>query len=285
MTREPDDIDDNDLRDAQREEQVEMMKEWFLARYEDPVHHLPYDSEEGGYVWWLVGGSHDATDALSERFDDIVPPNVIEAAADDLSSDCADWVCKAELDDMYDDYQSDAIDADTHPLGTLRGALTKTEALVTRLDDDYLRSLALVGVVSALEAFLLDTFAGNVLGDEDLLRRYVEGEPEFRERKLDLPNLFKRREGLRDEVKEHLMKMLWHNVGKAASMYRWTFKIQIPAGLDVIGPAVRKRHDIVHRGGKTPDGDLSSVAKAELTTLIEAVEKFAIELDARISPF
>lgn len=283
MTREPEEVDDDELRQAQRDEQIEAMKGWFYDRYQDPVHEMPYDSEEGGYLW-VGAGPHDAAEVLSDRFGDVVAHDVIEELADDLNDECTDWLCKEDLDACFDDYLSDAIDADTHPLETLRGALAKTQSLVARLDDDYLRNLALVGVVSALEAFLLDTFAGRVLGDEALLRRYVEAEPEFRDKRLNLPDIFRRRDGLRDEVKAHLMKMLWHNVGKATSMYRWTFKIKVPDGLDVIGPAVNKRHDIVHRGGKNQKGDPCTVSKDELSKLIETVKKFATALNKAITP-
>jgi hypothetical protein len=309
MSIEPEELDDDDLRNASRDEQIEAMKGWFYDRYEDPVHEMPYDSEEGGYLF-MDAGPHDASEVLSERFDGVVPQDVIEEVSDNLDAVCSDWVRKSHLDDGYGDYLSGAIDADTHPLETLRGALAKTEALVDRLDDDYLRSLALVGVISALEAFLLDTFSGRVLGDKALLRRYVEGEPKFRARPLDLPWIFKRYDGLREEaqqhlsdmiwkkvgvvpamhdslrevVQQHLIGMIWHKIGKVAAMYKWTFKIEIPDGLDAIGPAVNKRHDIVHRGGKAPDGAPCTVSKDELSKLLGTVKKFATALNKAITP-
>ena len=72
---------------------------WFLANYEDPVHSLPYESREGGYIW-LYGEPRGAHEALYEEFDEAVPKDVIEALADDLSGECPEWTPKADPDEM-----------------------------------------------------------------------------------------------------------------------------------------------------------------------------------------
>lgn len=38
MSREPEEVEDDDLRDAEREEWIETMDGWFYDRYEDPVY-------------------------------------------------------------------------------------------------------------------------------------------------------------------------------------------------------------------------------------------------------
>ena len=40
-----------DLADMDATGQLKLMREWFLANYEDPAHSLPYESREGGYIW------------------------------------------------------------------------------------------------------------------------------------------------------------------------------------------------------------------------------------------
>lgn len=39
--------------------QVEAIANWFLYNFEDPVHHAPHDSREGGYIF-VYGGPYDA---------------------------------------------------------------------------------------------------------------------------------------------------------------------------------------------------------------------------------
>ena len=75
------------------------MRRWFLARYEDPVHSLPYESRDGGYIW-LNGEPRGAHEVLYEEFESVVPEDVIEALADDLSGDCSEWTPKADPDEM-----------------------------------------------------------------------------------------------------------------------------------------------------------------------------------------
>ena len=76
------------------------MRRWFLARYEDPVHSLTYDSDEGGYIW-LNGEPPGAHEVLREEFYEVVPEKVIEALADDLSGECLEWTPKADPDEMF----------------------------------------------------------------------------------------------------------------------------------------------------------------------------------------
>ena len=73
------------------------MRRWFFARYEDPVHSLPYESREGGYIW-LYGEPRDAREVLYEEFDEVVPADAIEALADDLSDECSEWTPRADPD-------------------------------------------------------------------------------------------------------------------------------------------------------------------------------------------
>lgn len=45
----------------------QVMADWFLAHYEDPVEHCPTD---GGVYEWIWGGPHDAGEVLSEKYPD-----------------------------------------------------------------------------------------------------------------------------------------------------------------------------------------------------------------------
>ena len=39
-----------ELGNANRETQKEVMRNWFFDNYEDPVERTPYESREGGYI-------------------------------------------------------------------------------------------------------------------------------------------------------------------------------------------------------------------------------------------
>jgi hypothetical protein len=63
---------------------------WFLDRYEEPHHHVPHDSAEGGYRY-VMGGPHDAAEILAEQF-----PNASLSSHDEaveyLNALSTEWV-------------------------------------------------------------------------------------------------------------------------------------------------------------------------------------------------
>jgi hypothetical protein len=63
---------------------------WFHERYEDPAHHIPFDSAEGGYQY-PPGEPSNAREVLEERFP-YVPPSVLEKAINILESESTEWV-------------------------------------------------------------------------------------------------------------------------------------------------------------------------------------------------
>jgi hypothetical protein len=64
--------------------------DWFLERYEEPHHHVPHDSSEGGYQYFM-GGPYNAGDVLAEQFPN-APLKVHEEAVEHLNGLSPDWV-------------------------------------------------------------------------------------------------------------------------------------------------------------------------------------------------
>lgn len=93
-----------DLSGMTPDEQRDYMRAWFYEHYEDPVHSLPYDSAEGGYIW-VEGEPCVAKDVLQEQFGKVVPKEIIEALADELDEECTDWKMIAEPLTDYDSLQ------------------------------------------------------------------------------------------------------------------------------------------------------------------------------------
>ena len=52
-----------DLRPLPIEEQKNIMRNWFLESFEDPVRRTPYESAEGGYIY-ILGGPFYPRDEL-----------------------------------------------------------------------------------------------------------------------------------------------------------------------------------------------------------------------------
>src|SRR5215469_8320252 len=84
-------ISRTEFRRMRRAEKLEVMIDWFFQNYEDPVHSLPYESAEGGYIW-IWGGPYNARDELGGKFSDLVSEKLIEEAVEEIQRDgLRDW--------------------------------------------------------------------------------------------------------------------------------------------------------------------------------------------------
>ncbi|MBN9163031.1 MAG: hypothetical protein J0I07_18850 [Myxococcales bacterium] len=73
---------------------VEQLVEWFRAHYEDPANGVPYESAEGGYIYF-AGGPYDAFDELSSAFPDVAKERICTAVAF-LENESVEWVRKGD---------------------------------------------------------------------------------------------------------------------------------------------------------------------------------------------
>jgi hypothetical protein len=74
--------------DNNRQRMKEEMRNWFQENYTEP-YDLPVDHEEGGYSW--IWGRFDAQDVLNGQFGSVVPEDLIDELADELTKVCAEW--------------------------------------------------------------------------------------------------------------------------------------------------------------------------------------------------
>ena len=146
-------IDNGWLTKAKKDLQIAAMLDWFAARFWDPANETPYVSSEGGYIW-VHGGPYDAREQLEERFDGIVPENVIEAATELVESDgIYEWALTPLT--YYDEEQDVFVDDRNEPTKRLDQRL-KELLLVLALRGDQnvmgtARKLVFAGVMAALK--------------------------------------------------------------------------------------------------------------------------------------
>ena len=90
----------DDIRAADADTQIDIMKTWFYKNYENPAERTPHDSSEGGYIW-IWGGPYDASDVLESEFSGIVADDVIDSLVKELEDECWEWAPIPDADD-YD---------------------------------------------------------------------------------------------------------------------------------------------------------------------------------------
>ncbi len=138
---------------------------------------------------------------------------------------------------------------------------------------DTLNRQIFIGVIGALEAFLSETFINLVVDNDNYRRNFVKSYPAFKKRKFELREIFEENDKLVNTIKDEMLLVIYHNLPKVSNMYRDTFQIDFPDITDVY-ECVLKRHDLVHRNGKTKTGEVVEANQESIGDLIKKVNRF-----------
>lgn len=159
--------------------------------------------------------------------------------------------------------------------------------LLLRIPDDRLsesfRRILFASVVTAMETYLADTFLTRTLSNRELLRRCVEQVPELKERKVELGNIFERYEKIETEVRDYLVGLIFHDLAKINRMYRSVLNVSFPTEMAELYRAVKLRHDIVHRSGKSKDGASQEVSLVQLRALVGLMKGFVEHVEGQLA--
>ncbi|QEZ91935.1 HNH endonuclease domain-containing protein [Proteus sp. CD3] len=134
-------------------------------------------------------------------------------------------------------------------------------------------------IITSLETYLCDRFISLIHGSQANLRSFVENFKDYNQEKFLLSELFIKHEEIESKAIESMKSVLYHDLPKVSGMYRDTFGIRFPIFADVY-KSVLIRHDLVHRAGKTKDGnfhELNAESVKEVVKkcfdLVEQLEK------------
>lgn len=277
------DPDDEWLKGASEELQIEAMRQWFYARFEDPANCTPYDSGEGGYLF-IHGGPHDPNDEIQDRFSKVVDYEVMERLIHELWQEVGDeWAPIDHGDWDYEDVYSMLPSNRTDPKSMLDERLDQIEATLGTASSgtNFINQLLHSAAITALEAYLWDTTAYWVTGNKDALRLFVEGNKDFSAEKLNVTEVFKFMEGVEAKVIDYLQHFIWHRLDKVKPLLESTLRIKFPR-FDGFMAQINIRHDIVHRGGRDKEGYPVNISPDEVRTLSAMVRKFAEEMEVEL---
>jgi hypothetical protein len=275
------------LRRANRKIQRQAMETWFYHKFERPD-TLPYESAEGGYQW-IWGGPYDPRDELEGEFGGTVREKVIDELADELEEISYEWSGNSNLhvpDD--DDYLYRFVPTDFSIHDRLQISFHNIDLLLTLKAPDetlktHLNRLCFANVITAFETYLADRFAASLKGNTELLQRFVEKNPDFRLEKITISELFKEFKNIEAKVGTYLSQLVWHNLAKVIPMYKATLNVSFPPDMDDVHRAIRDRHDIVHRNGKSTDGKEGSWGEKEVHELMTAITLVVNEIEKQLA--
>ena len=276
------------LKYISKENQLEVMRNWFFANFEDPANSCPYDGKEGGYAY-IYGGPYDASEELQAMFDQYVKFEYIEELVDELQMQCFDWSGNSNnVDDWYDDDIYDAVTSSGKPYIKFIDNIDKIKALAKdkteQQQKDHLLSLLYTNVITALETLYVELFINSIEKDDVYIADCIEkGKTEFKVSKeiAALPfkgePIEKIREELIKSIKEHLISASWHSTKKIIDRYKATFDIKVQKDwpIEAIELATLNRNHLVHRGGKDKEGKPVVITDQTLEALIEDASNLA----------
>lgn len=273
------------LRRSSRDTQLEVMRQWFHANYEDPVENTPYETAEGGYIY-IWGGPHDPLEELQDEFGGLVPDKTIKELADELYEISYEWTGHPEHDDV-DDYLFESIAQTSQHRVSFEESISNVEHLLgvempSSLQQHLLR-LLYVNVITAVETYLSDLFISAVGNDKALLRRFVETTPEFKSEKIAVSDVFKMAGEIEKKARSYLMDVVWHHLNRVHPMFKDTLGISFPDDTGDLFKAVLIRHDLVHRNGKKKEGGEHDLSQKAVRDLIEQAKTFVEHLDKQWS--
>ncbi len=269
---------DDWLKTAVRPLQIEAMRQWLYGRFEDPAHETPYDSSEGGYQF-IYGGPYDPSEVLHERFEEIVPFDVIDELAHDVYMNLGYQLAPVtSAEDFYDSVFTPDVKTRDVPYTSLCDRLNQTDDLL-KIEIDgptkqLIMQMAHSSVITALEVYLADTVLYWVSSDNSVLRNFIENTKGLKERALSLASIFERFDHLDEEVKKFLQEQIWHRLDKVKPMMEQGLGIELPE-INELMQEILIRHDIVHRAGKDKDGNEVILSDAEVLRVRDKVNRFA----------
>lgn len=140
-------------------------------------------------------------------------------------------------------------------------------------------------VVTSVEAYLSSTFIEKALSSESLMQKLVETDPEFASRKFSIREIFNKRQTLKDDLRQYLKDLIFHDIAKVKKMYKSVLNIDF-GEIPWLFCAVVLRHDCVHRAGYDKEGNEAPLTKNSIKKLIDQCEKLVhfIELSVESIP-
>lgn len=162
-------------------------------------------------------------------------------------------------------------------------AISDTRALIALAPENKtLARLLYANCITAMETYLSDTLKKQVLTREPIRRRFVQTNDAFKE-KIVVQDIFRKLEGLNEEIVLTIDMMSFHNLDKTTGLYKSVLDTQfLSTSMADLKKAVEARHDIVHRNGKTTQGKVIEVSMQDVERLIELVDTTIQHIDTQI---
>lgn len=300
-----------DFADYDEEDIRGFIEEWFGIHFEDPNNEMP-PAEGGGYEY-PYGGPYDAYSAISTVFDLFIDDHeLLQKIASEIEQKdgIVDWAPTnshpaqlaiaaehREMADWYEyEYENWLKSAD--PRAQLKNANTELISFVSAQTkngnfDLFLRRMAFVQAWSNLEAYLYSKLIKSIREMPSALKRLCSEHTEFSKKKFLAREILENPDAILIYVTDALHKTSYHDLSKTAGLYQNAFgklpieietgikkaSISIDQPMGILEPLVLKRHDCVHRNGKTIEDKAVEISSDDIMAVVNEGTKLSNKLD------
>lgn len=158
--------------------------------------------------------------------------------------------------------------------------LSKIETETPKLKNILLRQV-FIGIIGSLETFLSEVFIVLTLSNRKYLENFVKTFPEFQKTKFALSEIFIQHDKISETAKKAMIDIIYHNLVIVKNMYNSTFEINFPE-IGEVNKFIIKRHDLVHRNGKTKDGEKLGINNVEIESMVIIIKTFVNEISSEL---
>ncbi|MGN2432277.1 hypothetical protein [Pseudomonas syringae] len=162
-----------------------------------------------------------------------------------------------------------------HTYGVGSSALLKSSA-------PEINKLVLSGLVSAMEAYLANTLITLVADEVDATENLLLKEEKLSSQKITLFEAWNESLTVERRVQDYLRDQIYHRLGKVERLYEIAFNIQIFPSLEIktrLHQTISLRHDIVHRNGRSLQGDEQDFSSTSVHAMMRDIHDFVMHVN------
>ncbi|MBY2992924.1 hypothetical protein HF263_20640 [Rhizobium leguminosarum] len=151
-------------------------------------------------------------------------------------------------------------------------------ATVTKMLDQLMSKLIYQQFITMMETFLSDTFVEMCERDTKVVDSIVIKVETWRDRTIKIRDIAENEFAYREAVLTWLRGISWHDMEKADKICRAVFSCSVYPDEDTrqqVELAVSIRHDLVHRNGRTKEGQLRRISPDDLYEVASGVQSVA----------
>ena len=243
--------------------------------------HIERDESKDGLLYQHIVYFHDGPMQILKKIDGLNSDNQVWLDAyEEEDYDFDDYDYQEEFDaiiankDYYDSFQKEVSN-----LGKLNNISIEGQDL-----ESVLKRQLYISAIGTLETFLSETFVNQTDERPEYFKKFIVTFPDFSKRKFPLNEIYTHYENLKITARKEMLKVIYHNLDVVQNMYTATFGITFP-DIAELSKLIATRHDLVHRNGKTKEGEEVKLDKESITELLKKisafVESISIELNLK----